>query len=275
MSTHGSSVRVSLTGSSLYFARWIACLAILAKARERVLASGPVFLCRGYLMKPDEIIKTAYEAEKETVFNDCARDKSGLSARTAIVNFHQRLDVALESVASQSGVPNACKKGCDYCCHFKVELGADEMFAIKHYVMSVFSAERREFVLEAARNSALQVSSLSQSGRIKTNIPCPFLLDHECSVYPVRPAMCRKMHSTDVRSCRQSWDNPDDVTIANKEQAVVSAIAMAAIMAAREGVSKAGFDDSIYDLSKVLVDALDNPKCEKRWSQGKKAFPGC
>ena len=56
---------------------------------------------------------------------------------------------------------------------------------------------------------------------------------------------------------------------------MISAISMTAITAVREGIKESGFDGTIYDLSEVVVDAFENPKCEKRWRQGKKAFPGC
>ena len=87
--------------------------------------------------------------------------------------------------------------------------------------------------------------------------------------------MCRKVHSTDVSACKQSFDNPADATVLNAEHSVISAISMTAITAVREGIKESGFDGTIYDLNEVVVDAFENPKCEKRWRQGKKAFPGC
>ncbi len=220
-------------------------------------------------------IRAAYNDEKQRVYEDCAVGKGGVAARTAIVKFYERLDVTIESAINMSGDTIDCRKGCDYCCHFKVELGAEEVFAITHYVDSVLSSEQRQDVLKQAHANHDRISSLSQTARIQANIPCPFLAGHECTIYAIRPAMCRKLHSLDVQSCKDSFKNPADATISNAEQPIVSAIALTAISAAREGISEAKFDAAVYDMNEVLVDAFESPKCEKRWSQRKKAFPGC
>jgi len=226
-------------------------------------------------MSANEQIRAAYNAEKLRVYEDCTAGKGGVAARTAIVKFYERLDVAIESAIKMSGDTIDCRKGCDYCCHFKVELGAEEVFAIKNYVDSVFSPVQRQVFLEQAHSNHEGVSSLSQTARVQANIPCPFLSAHECTIYAIRPAMCRKLHSLDVQSCKDSFDNPADSTISNAEQPIVSAISLTAISAAREGLSEAKFDATVYDMNEVLVDAFENKKCEKRWSRGKKAFPGC
>jgi len=146
---------------------------------------------------------------------------------------------------------------------------------MKHYVESVLTPDQKSAILDRARANNRLVSTLTQSKRIQTNIPCAFLSEHSCTVYTVRPAMCRKVHSTDVTACKQSFDNPADTTVSNAEHPVMPAISMTAIAAVREGIKESGFDSTIYDLNEVVVDAFENPKCEKRWGQGKKAFPGC
>ncbi len=114
---------------------------------------------------------------------------------------------------------------------------------------------------------------LSQAKRIVTNMACPLLEDNVCSIYAMRPSMCRKMHSTDVEACQHSYDNPEDENIENAEHPVLSAITMTMLTAAREGFSTLGLDKTVYDLNEVLIVALSDSKYKKRWLNGKKAFP--
>lgn len=223
-----------------------------------------------------EQLQAAFDAEKKTVSADCAGQRAGAKAvLAATAKAQSRLDVTLNGVLAHAGAKLDCRQGCDYCCSFKVEVGAEEVFAMKHYATSQLSTEQAQAVAERARDNAKTLAGLSQSRRITTNIPCAFLHEHACLVHAVRPAMCRKLHSTDVRRCQQSYDQPGDATVENAEHPVVAAISMTAIAATREGIKDAGYDATIYDLNEVLADAFDNPKCEKRWGQGKKAFPGC
>jgi len=227
------------------------------------------------MQKFQEKLQAAFDIEKGQVIKDCEIDGSGESVLTAVTHANQRLDATMVGVLEHSGAVLDCRDGCDYCCHFKVEVGAEEVFAMTHYVESVLTPDQKDAILDRARVNNHLVSTLSQSKRIQTNIPCAFLSDHSCTVYSARPAMCRKVHSTDVSACKQSFDNPADATVLNAEHSGISAISMTAITAVREGIKESGFDGTIYDLNEVVVDAFENPKCEKRWRQGKKAFPGC
>ena len=46
------------------------------------------------------------------------------------------------------------------------------------------------------------------------------------------------------------------------------------IAQARNAARAAGLDADAYDLNVALLEALDNPKAERRWRDGKKAFVG-
>lgn len=85
--------------------------------------------------------------------------------------------------------------------------------------------------------------------------------------------MCRKIHSTNVDACKNSYENPEDSNIENAEHPVLAAITMTMLTAARDGFTSHKLDDTVYDLSEVLVFALEDNKYQKRWLNGKKAFP--
>jgi len=219
-----------------------------------------------------EQLKAAFENERDLVAKECGK-VGFLELKTATINFYKRLDETITgaSVHVEQGVQ--CKKGCSYCCHFRVDVSANEVFAISDYMKSKLSDEDFDRHLEKAKENKKKMAMLSQSKRIVTNVACPLLVDNACSIYEMRPAMCRKIHSTNVDACKHSYENPEDSNIENAEHPVLAAITMTMLTAARDGFISHKLDDTVYDLSEVLIFALEDDKYQKRWLNGKKAFP--
>lgn len=116
----------------------------------------------------------------------------------------------LLETASPLPRPVVCGPGCDLCCHNQVELTAPEALRLGQYLADRFSSQEQRLLLE-------RVAWLRdrQAGRSRTELaatraefPCPFLRDHRCLVYEVRPLMCRAMHSLDAAACREEFDHP-------------------------------------------------------------------
>jgi len=217
-------------------------------------------------------LKTAFENERDQVAAECGKEVNFESLKTATSNFYHRLDNTIAGVSVHIEQTIQCKQGCTYCCHFKVDVSANEVFAIVEHVQSTFTPDQLEKLIQKATNNKSKLAMLSQAKRIVTNIACPLLEDNACSIYAQRPSMCRKIHSTNVDACQHSYDNPEDNNVENAEHPILSAITMTMLTAAREGFSALGLDKTVYDLNEVLIDALSDSKYKKRWLKGKKAF---
>ena len=218
-------------------------------------------------------LKTAFENERKLIASECGKEVDFKSLNTATVHFYRRLDDTISGVTAHIEQAVQCQQGCSYCCHFRVDVSANEVFAIVEHVHSTYTADQLEKLVEKATHNKSKLTMLTQAKRIVTNIACPLLEDNVCSIYAMRPSMCRKMHSTQVEACQNSYDNPEDQKIENAEHPVLSAITMTMLTAAREGFSAQGLDKTIYDLNEVLIDALSDSKYKKRWLNGKKTFP--
>ena len=218
-------------------------------------------------------IKVVYENESARVVAECGDKADFDSIKTATCHFYERLDSTITDalVHVEEGID--CKHGCSYCCHFRVDVSANEVFTITDYVQSTFAPDKLAKLIERANNNKSKFDMLSQSKRMVTNVACPLLEDNACSIYAIRPSMCRKMHSTNVAACKHSYDNPEDNSVENAEHPVLSAIIMMVITAAQDGFSKSGLDKTVYDMNQVLSGALTDAKYKKRWLNGKKAFP--
>ncbi len=220
----------------------------------------------------NEQIQAAFEQERKLIKADVKKGDLPGSVFAAIEGHYRRLDGTAIAVMEHAEVSLDCKKGCNFCCHFKTEAGPEEIFRIVEYIESHFDEDKLQAVTERAKSAQNLVRSLPNAKRIQTNIPCALLEDGACSVYSVRPSVCRKKHSTDVTICEASYDRPDDATIQNAENSLVSSVLLTMSSAARQGLADSELDAAVYDLNERLAEALGDKKHLKRWKNGKKAF---
>jgi Fe-S-cluster containining protein len=205
-----------------------------------------------------------------------ARDPKALA--TAVVSFHRRLDEVIEASERGHAVPVACARGCHLCCSLQVQVQPHEAFTLAAWLRRHFAAPRLEAVVARLRGNAARTEAMGPEARRRANIPCALLgEDGACTAYEARPAQCRKFHSMRLATCEASHANPADDAIASPEHPAVAHNAAVIITQARIAVREAGLDAGDYDLSGALLEALTNPKSERRWRDGKKAFtgPGC
>ena len=117
-------------------------------------------------------------------------------------------DVAVKG-AVREGRTVSCKKGCGACCRQLVPLSPPEAWMISDLVAGLPEAHRAHVLAVFAQaGEALAQSGLKERllGRIESTehmtvlalayfrlgVPCPFLRDESCSIYPYRPSICRE-----------------------------------------------------------------------------------
>lgn len=101
-----------------------------------------------------------------------------------------------------------CKKGCGYCCILNIPVLPPESDKIFHFIKSNFSTQELKNVKEKIDGYGFQIKNLDDEERIVCRKPCIFLSDAEsCSIYPVRPILCRSVTSTSASKCKQALEN--------------------------------------------------------------------
>jgi len=209
-------------------------------------------------------------AEARAAFSK-ARDPKQLA--TAVVTFHKRLDDIISASVQGHSVRVACTRGCHYCCSLQVQVHPYETFTLAAWLKRQFDPARLAAVTVKLRDNVAKTRAMGVEARKRSNLACALLGDGgACSAYEARPGQCRKFHSTRLETCVASYENPADDSIPSPEHPAVSHNASVIITQARHAVRDAGLDEASYDLNEALLEALDNPKAERRWRDGKKAF---
>lgn len=176
----------------------------------------------------------------------------GVAYAVAFVgNLHRGIDQTMAQAALR-GEPVACRAGCASCCSLRVEVAPAEALLIAQQLRSG-PADRLEQLLQALRQQQLL---LAQGGAVRP--PCAFLQDALCSIYPWRPASCRKAHSFSATACQSAAaEVPQDLAITMAAEALQRGTAL--------GYRQHGLDGAVQELSAAVLQALEDDMAASRW----------
>jgi Fe-S-cluster containining protein len=190
----------------------------------------------------------------------------------ALQKSYSRYEKLIAKSIDESTTKPACKAGCAFCCYYKVEVRAHEVFAIKEHLQNNWDNNRIAQVLESAQKNAEIIRNLRPEEHLVTNLKCPFLIDNRCSIYSVRPFKCRNFHATDANTCEATFADPTNLSIENSLIESVASFGNAHSQAFEAATQQLGMDYRAYDFNTALVEVFADPACEKRHKRGKKTF---
>lgn len=207
-------------------------------------------------------IRMIAEKQQKTYRQMLVANKNKTFAIHAIRTLHGQIDALVATVERRGDVRFDCKPGCSYCCHFRIEVVAPEVFILARR-LSTLPRERLEILSERLRDHADKAQGVR---RENFSLTCPLLEDGRCSVYEDRPSICRKYLSLDVDECKKpALSAPEDGEIVLKSSALINGT--------REAYAKAKLPLQVHELGQALLIALTDPSCEQRWYDGEVVFP--
>jgi Fe-S-cluster containining protein len=115
--------------------------------------------------KAIEIIPIKLKIQEEKLFDKVIKSKTNLTKK--LVSLYEFMDGLSGSFSHLT----PCKKGCSYCCEIRVDVSKIELSLIKSKAKKAYNNATKDLVIGE---------------------PCPFLKDNSCSVYEVRPFLCRR-----------------------------------------------------------------------------------
>jgi Fe-S-cluster containining protein len=193
-----------------------------------------------------------------------------LGVARALEHSQQRHDARIAAAPDVGTL--ACRAGCNWCCHFTVDVRAVEVFSILDFVERSFTAEEKTRVYAEVRANAASLKDLDESARMTRNVKCPFLSAGRCTIYSVRPQTCRNYHATNVAGCQQSYEDPENSDIDPDFAPGVYQAGGAHVEAFSTAMREAGYDVSAYELNCALEAALAEPGARERFESRQQPF---
>lgn len=129
-----------------------------------------------------------------------------------------------ETDEAMKKINNVCAKGCHYCCHQFISIIPVEELAITRYIKNEIHYQVRKqlckriiewfeyFDQHTPKHFIVSTEHIQEFEKqcAKDKYPCPFLIDNACSIYPVRPIVCRTHAvTTPIQTCEENpLNNP-------------------------------------------------------------------
>lgn len=188
-------------------------------------------------------------------------NNNSVFAVNLVSDLHQKIDSTM-AAAKNRGVQFGCQKGCHFCCTYRVEALAPEVFYLAKQLRANLSASALAALIEKLQAHAAKAQDLSYLEHL---LPCPLLSAGNCSVYEYRPSMCRKCNSLDAKICEDPYaEVPEDPEVLKHSGALL------------HGTSQAYADKKLsaqpHELGQALFIALTYNSAEKRWFKGQQVF---
>lgn len=215
-------------------------------------------------------LRAAFDRERGVARSKKAVDAAAERGQT--VRMYGRLAAFQDEFIARTKMQVACERGCNYCCHLRVEIRPHEAFVLAQHIQAKFSPEQRARALERIAENLQQITQLTKEQHVRAGIACALLVDGVCSVYEGRPATCRKYYSLSVETCRNAFSDTAAPLTGPIEDEQVRLAGNAVALGYAKGLEDAGYDAGLYELHDALQRALTNPKAERRYRDGKRPF---
>lgn len=218
----------------------------------------------------DELLDRVLSAERRLAQRALAR-RSASSLLDLAKGSAARLDDLIRRHPAPVGERPVCCAGCSWCCHVLVAVAAPEAIAIAQYIQSEVPAEQAAMLAAATVELDERVRGLDADERAVRQLPCAFLVEGKCAIYPVRPLLCRGWNSLDVIACRENYRQPDimPVTVYALQRRLGVQVADGVDTALTEAGLGGGTD---LELTAAVRIALEEPDAAARLLTGEPVF---
>ncbi len=160
----------------------------------------------------------------------------------------------------------ACRAGCMHCCVSR-EIHASPMEVLRIFDdLADCSEDSKARIRERAAAQTRDKDADHAAGRPLALHPCPLLEDDRCSVYDVRPLVCRGFNSFDADMCARHKAGDADAEI--KGYALPNAVWMAAQRGLQRGSADRGMSGDLLDLARALHILFEDEDAARDWRQG-------
>ncbi|MDD4874246.1 MAG: YkgJ family cysteine cluster protein [Dehalococcoidales bacterium] len=213
--------------------------------------------------------------QNQILYSKLQASKQIADINNALEEYYKNNDTNFKEYITARGIKIVCQSGCSYCCNIRVDTRPYEIFLIAQHITSFPDNERNQIMtnLEEHKKTLSKIKTMIE--HFSMNIPCPLLFGNICSIYPVRPLLCRAYYSLGVSSCLYSYNHPSDLKEKRPTDSDLDKIWNEQVAGSVASIfQQNGYDISEHELGTALLDSLHSATARKRWKNKKKAFVG-
>jgi Fe-S-cluster containining protein len=213
--------------------------------------------------RPDSLVETVVAHQRAATISVLRASRQDAPALMLVRQVHDDMTAAIEALPSKA--QHACAPGCDFCCYLPVDVLTPEAYRITAYLEQTRSPEEL----------ATLVYRLGAQGQHDFGIrPCVFLANGRCSIYAVRPMVCRGYNSLSKESC-EAYHHDASVDLKGTKDRAAGRLAEAMEDGVIAGLEALGLDAQWYELPSAVLRALETTDGAARWARGETVFQGC
>jgi hypothetical protein len=211
-----------------------------------------------HAMGSEDLLDRVLSAERRLAQRALAR-RSAASLIELANGAATRLDEMIRRNPAPRGERPVCRTGCAWCCHVLVAVAAPEALSIAGYLQREIPAERTATLSAAIAELDGLVRGLDADERAVRQLPCAFLVESKCAIYPVRPVLCRGWNSLDVVACRENYRQPDimPVTVYALQRRLAVQVADGVDTALAEAGLGGGTDLELTAAVRIVMEVAD------------------
>jgi Fe-S-cluster containining protein len=211
----------------------------------------------------DNQIEAALQLQKAATIHELQSGRTNAAVLRLAEQVHRAMSAAIDALPSKA--QHACAPGCSFCCYLPVDVLAPEAFRIAAHLKQTRSpAELAELVYRLA----------APGGHDPGTHPCVFLDQGRCSIYEVRPMVCRGYNSLSKERC-EAFYHDASVDLKGTKDCVAGSVAEAMEDGIIAGLNALGLDAQWYELPSAVLRALETTDGPERWARGEAVFEGC
>ena len=187
----------------------------------------------------------------------------------------KRTDDAIQKFVSRESLPEPldCKPGCHFCCYNLPAITPPEALLMGHYVEQTFSDQKKEELADSIDKILKHIDGLSPYEVImmRHELPCIFLENGMCSVYQVRPVVCRTCTSTSAEHCKMIFESQNHMARLRCYQyirEIFQTVQTDLINSCRE----LGYQSDLVHVAEGIRDYLKHPNPIQAWLEGEIVF---
>ena len=173
----------------------------------------------------------------------------------------------------QAGTSVACEAGCSHCCHAQVKVTPLEALVAFDWVEKSLPHAQLKLLKKRITNNRQLTEGVDLEHRVmvKDQTPCIFLEKGACSIYPVRPLICRAWTSYSQDSCKAAFMSGDHT--AEIESSTPSNFIYSIGQKIIQQICKNhGLESTSLELPLAMAHCYEQTDLFNQWIQGKVLF---